>query len=133
MLNKKIAGIVFCCVLASCSEKVPVLDYVAELGFRTTDTLFMKDRVADIDFLPLGMEEDAVFAKPDKVVFKNDRIYILDVRYRRIIVYDAATGNVDFVINRRGRGPGEYLEIRNFAVDCENVYTVDNYTGKVNV
>lgn len=131
--NKILGTVLLSYLLVSCGRDLPSLNYAAVLDFRTTDTLFMNDRVERIEFLPLEMADDAVFSDADKVVFRNGLIYIMDARYRRIIAYDISTGDVDFVINRQGRGPGEYLEIRSFAVYGENIYTVDNYNGRVNI
>lgn len=56
------------------------------------------------------------FTEISKLVFKKDKFYISDWLTRRIIVFDL-NGNPEFVLNRRGRGPGEYLQVTDFDVD----------------
>lgn len=56
------------------------------------------------------------FTEISKLVFKKDKFYISDWRTRRIIVFDL-NGNPVFVLNRRGRGPEEYLQVTDFDVD----------------
>ena len=130
---EKVPLLVLCCVMVACGRSGPEIEYSRTIDFRTTDTLFMRDRVEDIEFLPLEMTDEAVFSVADKTVFRNGLVYIFDFRNSRIVVYDDSTGEVRFVIDRRGRGPGEYLEIRSFAVNDRYLYTVDNYTARVNL
>lgn len=56
------------------------------------------------------------FTEISKLVFKKDKFYISDWATRRIIVFDL-NGNPVFVLNRRGRGPEEYLQVTDFDVD----------------
>ena len=56
------------------------------------------------------------FTEISKLVFKKDKFYISDWATRRIIVLDL-NGNPVFVLNRRGRGPEEYLQVTDFDVD----------------
>ena len=56
------------------------------------------------------------FTAISKLVFKKDKFYISDWRTSRIIVFDL-NGNPVFVLNRRGRGPEEYLQVTDFDVD----------------
>lgn len=120
-------------LIVSCGHKQLPMEYSAEIDFRIADSLFMKDRVESIGFLPLEITEKAAFAVADKVMFRNGMIYIFDFKNSKIVVYDDRTGEIRFVIDRRGRGPGEYLEIRSCAVNDKYIYTVDNYTSRVNV
>ena len=36
-------------------------------------------------------------------------------------------------MNKRGHGRGEYLEIRNFTVHGDKLYTIDNFQSKINI
>ena len=56
------------------------------------------------------------FTEISKLFFKKDKFYISDWATRRIIVFDL-NGNPVFVLNRRGRGPEEYLQVTDFDVD----------------
>ena len=56
------------------------------------------------------------FTEISKLVFKKDKFYISDWATRRIIVFDL-NANPVFVLNRRGRGPEEYLQVTDFDVD----------------
>lgn len=112
--------------LASCGPEHRTMDYDAVLNFKICDTACIADRVQRIDFLPLEWTQEASFRNADKTVVRNRTIYIWDYFSRKIVAYDLG-GKVRFVLDRRGRGPGEYMEIRNFTVDDRYLYTVDNY------
>lgn len=60
--------------------------------------------------------EDYMFTETDKVICKNGRLYILDWIGRKILTFDMS-GNPVSGLARRGRGPGEYLQITDFDVD----------------
>ena len=63
------------------------------------------------------------FAEISKLVYRNDKIYILDWRTRRIISFDAE-GNPLTVLNRRGRSDTEYLQISDFDIDDNGGYWI---------
>ncbi len=84
--------------------------------------------VKNVTFLPLESGDNTLLGSVDKVAFYNDLIYIADYRSRKILAYDM-NGKLCFVLDRQGRGPGEYLEVKSFTVDADNLYVLDN-SGK---
>ncbi len=86
--------------------------------------------VKDVTFLPLESGDNTLLGSVDKVAFYNDLIYIADYSSRKILTYDMK-GNLRFVLDRQGRGPGEYLEIKSFSVDSDNLYILDNSGRKL--
>lgn len=86
--------------------------------------------VKEITFLPLDSGDGTLFGSVDKVAFCNDLIYVADYSAKKIVVYDM-DGAIRFVLDRQGRGPGEYLEIKSFSVDSDNLYILDNFGRKL--
>ena len=77
--------------------------------------------VSDDDFLISGI---------DKIVLSDSCIYVQDWVRRKILVYDE-TGEPIRYLYKRGRGPGEYLQISDFDVDEDgNLWVLD---GQKNV
>ena len=75
--------------------------------------------------LDSGGSKDYIFSEIDKIVCHQDRFYILDWIHRKIVIYDSDGGPVG-CLSRRGRGPGEYLQITDFDVDADgSVWVVD--------
>lgn len=67
-----------------------------------------------------------------KMVYKNDRFYVLDKMQNRSVYIFDRTGKFVSAISRTGDGPGEYVEIMDMDVDDENnVYVLDN--GKTEI
>ncbi len=69
-------------------------------------------------------EENNFISHMTKLIFANDRYFIYDIIQRKILVFNS---NGDFLnnIGTRGRGPGEYMELRDFQIYNNNVYLLD--------
>lgn len=60
-----------------------------------------------------------MFTSPQKIVYKDNTFYIHDwvnPRNSKLIAFDNK-GNPVLSLNKRGRGPGEYLQISDFDID----------------
>lgn len=86
--------------------------------------------VKDVTFLPLETNGNTLLGSVDKVEFYDGMVYIADYSTRKIVAYDM-NGKLRFVLDRQGRGPGEYLEIKSFSVDSDNLYILDNFGRKL--
>lgn len=63
-----------------------------------------------------GNNESMMYADIDEILYKDSKIYILDWKYKKLVVYKD-DGTPCLSLMRQGRGPQEYLQISNFAVD----------------
>ena len=90
----------------------------------------VSDFVDGIYYILLYSDADAMFKNADKLIIENDLIYIADYKSKKIIAY-GMDGSVGFVLDRLGRGPGEYLEIKSFTVNDACLYILDNFNRKV--
>ncbi len=102
--------------------------YEKSIVFDDTETsVTAAQYVGQISFLPL---EDTMsvsaFRSADKTIIHNGYIYIGDFGRSRIVAFDT-TGRFAFSIDERGRGPQQYMELKNFTADDKNIYTIDNY------
>jgi len=62
---------------------------------------------------------DYMFASPQKIVYKDNTYYIHDWMNRmnsKLVAFDKK-GNPVLSLNKRGKGPGEYLQISDFDID----------------
>lgn len=127
----------FCCSIyffMSCTSKEEQSIKVAQtLAFDAThvDTLLCKV-IDKIDFVALGLTENSEIYGVNKMIIKNDLIFLGDFHSGKIIVYDM-NGKVKLVLNNKGEGPQEYLELKSFAVDEQNIYILDNFRHSINV
>lgn len=75
--------------------------------------------------------EEQLFSEPDKVIFRNGMLYIHDWQNRRIIAV-GENGNFLFSLDKRGRGPGEYLQITDFDVDGSGgIWVIDGQKDRL--
>jgi len=86
--------------------------------------------VDSISYLPLETNDKSMFSNVDKMIIRDDRIYIGDYSSSVVVVFDME-GNHLLTIDKRGRGPGEYIRLSAFTVDDRYMYLMDNDSGMV--
>ena len=130
MRNIVFVLVVFCLFACNGKQKDMKMDFVEIWSYEATNSpKLISECVDSVSYLLLRTNEDAIFRNIDKMVFRNDLIYVADFRTRKIVVYDMR-GNCRFVLNRFGAGEGEYQEMKSFAVTDTHIYVLDNYRRK---
>jgi hypothetical protein len=77
-----------------------------------------------VEVLPLETTKDCQLVMPMKVISYDGLYYVLD--FQRGLYVFGAGGKYLRQIGNRGKGPGEYLEIRDFDIDKEgNILVLD--------
>jgi len=74
--------------------------------------------------IPLETNSNSVFANPDKVYVLKDKMFFQDRKNQILKVFDHS-GKFLFNVGNKGKGPEEYLEMRDFMISDNNVYTLD--------
>lgn len=75
--------------------------------------------------LPFRGGENSSFGSIEKVIVRNDILYIEDFSRKRLITRPVSGGAYS-VLDYRGRGPNEYLQISDFDVDAQgNIWILD--------
>lgn len=70
-----------------------------------------------IQYVPLETRDSILIGDADKIIVKENKIYILDKMTESIFCFDVHNGDFLFKINEKGDGPDEYYSISNFAVN----------------
>lgn len=123
-------AIILAFVCAGCSEgsssvmeeTIPLFDYSQEV---LSDLEPFTDSTIVVE---LKSEGDEVFGVPEKCVFKDNKIIVLErVGYteQKLRVFDAK-GNYLCQVGGTGRGPGEYLDISDFAVSPDGFIWIED-------
>ena len=73
-----------------------------------------------IAYIPLETKDDFLIGSIDKIVVKENKIFILDKVSEVIFCFDLQNGNFLYKIDSRGSGPGEYVSIMNFIIDSND-------------
>jgi hypothetical protein len=72
-----------------------------------------------------GSKEEMLFGWIDKIKIIDGRIYVLDKRMRKLLVFDMSGAGIG-TVGKRGPGPEEYLNISDFDVNTKgDIYFVD--------
>ena len=97
-------------------NRQPVFENVQEIDVTSFDEIESSNPVevykTEPKYIRLNNLENAkyTFSKIEKMVIRKDLLYILDYKARRLMAFDME-GNPVKVIDYRGRGPKEYLQI----------------------
>ena len=115
--NYPIITIIWICgfVLYSCGSE----DYSSSIDLSENQTVSVFNVFSDINVIQLETSEDFLINQIRRLVYYDDRYYILDERSQQIFCFDKR-GHFVFMINSKGKGPGEYHYITDIAIDRNN-------------
>lgn len=100
------------------------LENAIDLGKRNV----LDDIIKTIEFIPLEMNTDIPIGFANLVKVKNERYYIEDQRTHTIHIFDK-DGKYINILNNRGKGPGEYIQLKGFTVGEDNNIDILTYGG----
>ncbi|XOV92110.1 MAG: 6-bladed beta-propeller [Bacteroidota bacterium] len=80
----------------------------------------------DFTYLPLGSDSINLIGSVNRLIFRNDKIYVLDQSGSKKFFCFDKQGNVQFVGGNVGDGPGEYAHLEDFLVTNDEIIVNDN-------
>lgn len=91
-----------------------------------------KEFIRNEEFIKLiSLHDDLLFKEINKIKLVNDKIFILDGRLKKLLVF-GLDGVSHAKIGKQGNGPNEYIDIADFDIDSEgNIYTIDGRLDKM--
>jgi hypothetical protein len=119
--------------ISACQKKSKIEAEIIDYNSFTEEA--MDERIIDtasIQYVllrfPIG---DQKIRNIDRIKIRNKKIYVSDFRSGTLLVFDMQ-GNPISPIGRRGRGPGEYLNMADFDIDAqENIHIIDGNADKL--
>lgn len=94
--------------------------------WKVNENKSISDLIDSVEYVPLESHPDGLFKAIDKLMVRNGKYFIFDCfGQNQVMVFDS-TGKFLFPVGKKGRAPGEYLRIRNFTVDDNCVYLINN-------
>lgn len=101
----------------SSSEELPKHDYTSILVPVNTEEVFnFEQYVESVTINPLETTDESLIRSIYNILYQNDKVFIFDKFAQRLHVFHQ-DGSFLFNLDKRGRGPEEYLEMRDVAVD----------------
>ncbi len=117
-------------VITSCKSN-PSQEAENSIVWKVDPHTKLSSYIDSVEYIVLETHPDGLFNMIEKLIVQDDKIFILDFRNRnQILVFDA-TGKFLFPVGALGRAPGEFLETRNFTVDSNHIYIIDNYQSRL--
>jgi hypothetical protein len=106
-------------ILFGCNS--PEIDNVIKIDINSKIKPNTEDLFSKIEFVPLESNKESIVGQIGSIEFHEDLYYILDFHDKKIKVFDSL-GIYKHSIGRVGKGPGEYVILRDFFIEDSNVY-----------
>ncbi len=137
-MNKYIFLSVVTMVLISCGKSKPTRSTVdasemKEIVLSNDSIMYIEDWVRDVEVIPLETSDKALVSTVDGVIVTDSNIIVYDTRQaHRVSIFDR-NGKHWANINRRGRGPQEYMRLDHVTMlpDNQALAIYDNGGTKV--
>lgn len=114
--------------LSGCKKTVDNTDIEAiDLQELKPVNLTISQFTTGMDVIPLETSPDCLIGNINNIKFDDEFVYIKDVIFKGIYVFDRKGKFVD-KLYKEGQGPGEYLSIDDFTVDKEK-NTIEVFDG----
>ena len=129
-----ISGII---LLSSCHRNRPATNAATlHPPLRTAEhPLHLSDIVDSLSYIKLATDTSNLIGVIDKIIPLQDRILIVDKDITQTIYIFDKSGRFIRKINKKGRGPGEYLSLNDVAVDVSNKRLIvhDDIAQKISI
>lgn len=132
MYRKTLFVFILGCLLSGCREKFTTGEnsFFVHLDdgrptFISPDSLY-----SDVSYIPLETTDESLFYTIDKMLCRNDRFYILDIKQASVLIFNQK-GNYERKLSRKGKGPGEYLSLDDFFVEDSLLYVLSSGNKKI--
>ncbi|MFV0266548.1 MAG: 6-bladed beta-propeller [Draconibacterium sp.] len=102
----------------------PIINIKIDLS-KSISKVLLKDILDSSTFCFLGRQSDCVIGEVDKILYHNNRYYILDKLQFSVIVFDDA-GNFIFRFCQKGPGPKEYTFMNDFTIFEDRLCILDS-------
>ena len=91
----------------------------------SADTIF-----SSVDYIPLETTEECVMYEIDKLRIYENEFYLLDKKQKVILVFDK-NGRFMRKLDKKGKGPDEYLSLDDFFIHNSLIYILSNSMQKI--
>jgi hypothetical protein len=86
----------------------------------TLKSVNMSEIFLDIEYIPLESVDKHLIGSVSQLIVYKDRFYIFDERHTQSVFCFQQDGKFLFELNKKGQGPGEYIELTNISIDYNN-------------
>jgi hypothetical protein len=113
------------CIQESSISSENVKIYHADVSGNRYNQIFQWDDLVDsVEIIRLETNEQSLVGQFTKGFIIASNIFVFDFRFQRLLQFDKS-GKFKRRIGSRGKGPEEFIEIRDFCVADSFIYTLD--------
>lgn len=80
-------------------------------------------------YIPLETTDESLVGNISKLLYENGKLIVVDKGNNKILVFDATTGKFLNCVGHQGRGPKEFISLRDVVVADGKLYVLD--MGKI--
>lgn len=119
--------------LFSCRQTPVSEAEIVDVSKAVPGQVLISSFTSGVETVRLETSEDCMIGGIGIVRLTEDRIYIMDIMYRGIYIFDRKDGNHLASFKKQGRGPGEYIDISDFYIDQKEktLEILDTGTGRI--
>ena len=120
-MKNTILILVLCLFIGSCKDSLTVNEEVDTItaSIEQEDEISLFDFVSQVRLIPLETTDSSLVAHITKIITSKDKIFIYDRIQNQIFIFNRE-GQFISKINRKGRGPEEYMSISDLAINPFN-------------
>lgn len=118
--------VLFSCTSNHTNSTKKTFKFVAEPQ-AIEDNVSFSNIVEEYKYVVLETTTESLIGNVEKLIVHNSRIYI---HSGGIFCFDM-NGNFLYTINKRGKGPGEFIKINSLSIDNNIIYIYDNSLAKI--
>lgn len=129
---KKNLLLCMCMLFVACQsgkkEKIDKTE-ILEIDFPNIEPL-SAEKIEDLFFVPLETTDEILLNNRLDICFYDSLIYVKADRMDRLVIFDMK-GKIQKILDRKGPGPEEYDELRNFTVNDDGIFIYDQTRGSM--
>jgi hypothetical protein len=123
----------YCSLVTNNNSNIKVDNRLVVFEENCNDCQLDSSSIGNFKYIILKLSDESIFGEISKVIYKEGRFFILDTRYAKALLVFDKLGNFLFKIHKIGKGPGEYIKLKDFDVDDDgNIYLLDVNLRKIN-
>lgn len=131
-LNILLVTTIFTCIIASCSTSEKKISNSTDIIlYEESNNSNFIDAIQDVNVLPLQIGDDYIYLGQSKFYIGGKYIYSLDGNFMQLMCFDKATGEKQFSMPIRGRGPNECIEVTCMSGNNDTLYLCDIPNGHI--
>lgn len=121
------------CTSTSYKQQSISAEQTVQVDFnQTSNTLYISDITSSVQNISLKLPKEQFIGEAGQAFIDNSNIFILDRKQKKIFCFNDK-GTLLYLLDKRGEGPEEYIDINHFWIRQDYIYIADNKSLKINI